>query len=236
MRPGENHQFSLKINHLILNYVHVTEIDTIQILLKDYSNFGEDLFFEIPINRTVPCEIPGSLKLPAKIASWYAMIIVNGTVQYGYPQQLPFLWASPIISTGYHPIYDARLGRSNWTIDEPKIVKIKCMLNSYGFDCSTIGKEIQTTVPKGKNFMDFEKEWASGGHCFISVLTPRDRTADGRLALPSPWVITESGLSFRSDRPHLVFIENEVDRVALYGEMDAAHMMGFQAVNNKVLF
>lgn len=79
--------------------------------------------------------------------------------------------------------------------------------------------------------MDFEKEWASGGHCFISVLTPRDRTA-----LPSPWVITESGLSFPSDRPHLVFIENEVDRVALYGEMDAAHMMGFQAVNNKVLF
>jgi hypothetical protein len=54
------------------------------------------------------------------------------------------------------------------------------------------------------------------------------------LALPSPW--TESGLSFRSDRPHLVFIENEVDRVGLYGEMDATHMIGFQAVNNKVLF
>jgi hypothetical protein len=36
--------------------------------------------------------------------------------------------------------------------------------------------------------------------------------------------------------PHLVFIENEVDGVALYGEMDAAHMIGFQAVNNKVLF
>lgn len=96
LRPGENYQFSLKINHLILNYVHVTESDTIQILLKDYSNFGEDLFFEIPINRTVPCEIPGSLKLPAKIASWYAMIIVYGTDQYGYPQQLPFLWVSPL--------------------------------------------------------------------------------------------------------------------------------------------
>jgi hypothetical protein len=89
LRPGENYQFSLKINHLILNYVHVTESDTIQILLKD-------LFFEIPINRTVPCEIPGSLKLPAKIASWYAMIIVYGTDQYGYPQQLPFLWVSPL--------------------------------------------------------------------------------------------------------------------------------------------
>jgi hypothetical protein len=84
LRPGENYQFSLKINHLILNYVHVTEIDTIQILLKDYSNFGEDLFFEIPINRTT------------KIASWYAMIIVYGTDQYGYPQQLPFLWVSPL--------------------------------------------------------------------------------------------------------------------------------------------
>ncbi len=122
------------------------------------------------------------------------------------------------ISTGYHPIYDARLGTSNWTIDEPKIVKIKNILNNYGFDYSTIGKEIQTRVPNRKTFMDL-KESAFGGHCFISVLTPRDRTADGRLALPSPWVISESGLSFRSYRPHLVFIENEVDRVALYGEM-----------------
>ena len=111
LRPGEKYQFSLKINHLILNHVHVTEIDTIQILLKDYSNFAEDLFFEIRVNGTVPCEIPGSLMLPAKIASWYAMIIVNGTDQYGYPQQLPFLWASPIISTGYHPIYDAKCRR-----------------------------------------------------------------------------------------------------------------------------
>lgn len=99
LRSGENYQFSLKINHLILNYVHVTEINTIEILFKDYSNFGEDLCFEIPINRTVPCEIPGSLMLPATIASCYAMIVVNGTDQYGYRQQLPFLWASPIIST-----------------------------------------------------------------------------------------------------------------------------------------
>lgn len=52
LRPGENYQFSLKINHLILNYVYVNEINTIQILLKDYSNFAEDLFFELPINRT----------------------------------------------------------------------------------------------------------------------------------------------------------------------------------------
>jgi hypothetical protein len=50
--------------------VHVSEIKSIQILLKDYSNFAEDLFFEISINRTVPCDILGSLMLPAKIASW----------------------------------------------------------------------------------------------------------------------------------------------------------------------
>jgi hypothetical protein len=30
------------------------------------------------MNGTVPCEIPGSLMFPAKIASWYAMIIING--------------------------------------------------------------------------------------------------------------------------------------------------------------
>jgi hypothetical protein len=61
-----------------------------------YLRPGENYQFSLKINRTVPCEIPGSLKLPAKIASWYAMIIVYGTDQYGYPQQLPFLWVSPL--------------------------------------------------------------------------------------------------------------------------------------------
>ncbi len=41
LRPGENYQFSLKINHLILNYVHVTEINTIQILVKIFSSLLE---------------------------------------------------------------------------------------------------------------------------------------------------------------------------------------------------
>ena len=60
------------------------------------------------------------------------------------------------------------------------------MLNSYGFDCSTIGREIQPAVPKGKAFVDFEKDWASGGDCFISILTPRNKTAD-ELEAEYPW-------------------------------------------------
>jgi hypothetical protein len=193
-----------------------------------------DLSSVVSTGQTIPCKISSSLRLPNKIASWYPIIWINGIDQYGYRQQVPFLWSRPIISTAY-PIYDARLGRSNWTADENKVILIKNMLNQYGFDCSTIGKEIQPSIPKGKDFMVFEKEWASGGHCFISVLTPRDRTADGRLALPPPWVVTESALSFDSDRPHLVFIEEGVDPVALYRQMDTAHIIGFRVVDNYML-
>jgi hypothetical protein len=204
LKPGDDYQFTLRINSLILNYTRVTTISNIEVPL------GRDLSFVVSTDQTIPCKISSSLRLPNKIASWYPIIWINGIDHYGYLQQLPFLWTTPIISTDYHPIYDARLGRGNWTADENKVILIKNMLNKYGFDCSTIGKEIQPTIPIGKDFMDFEKQWASGGHCFISVLTPRDRTADGRLALPPPWVVTESALSFDSDRPHLVFIEEGV--------------------------
>ncbi|MFL6403621.1 MAG: hypothetical protein ACJ71M_09110 [Nitrososphaeraceae archaeon] len=115
-------------------------------------------------------------------------------------------------------------------------MQIKSTLNGYGFDCSTMGKEIKAPSLKGKDFIEFEKEWASGGHCFISILTPRDRSANGKLALPSPWVVTEFGLQYKSDRPHLVFVEEGVDSVALYGEMDDNHIVDFNLVNKRVLF
>jgi hypothetical protein len=146
---------------------------------------------------------------------------------YRYIQQVPLFYTRPVISTTYHPVYDARLGRSNWTLDEGKIMQIKSVLNKYGFDCTTIGREIQPPIPKGKGFMDFEKQWATGGDCFISILTPRDRTINGNLALPPPWVVTESRLSYDSDRPHLVFVEEGVERAALYGEMDNMHIIPF---------
>ena len=76
----------------------------------------------------------------------------------------------------------------------------------------------------------------SGGHCFISVLTPRDRTADDGIALPPPWVVNESALSYQSNRPHLVFIERGVDPVALYKEMDLQHIIEFQVLNKMVHF
>lgn len=106
----------------------------------------------------------GVLMLPTKIASWYAMIIINGTDPYGYPNRCH----RPIISTGYHPIYDTRLGRSNWTIDEPKIVKIKCMITSYGFDCSAIGKEFIALYQTEKIFLILKK----GRHLVVIALFP----------------------------------------------------------------
>lgn len=205
LRPGDHYQFTLRINSLVLDYTYLTAINKIEVLLES------NLSFVVSTDRTIPSVISSSLRLPNKIASWYPITLINGIDQYGYRQQIPLFWTRPIISTEHHPIYDARLGRSNWTADENIVILIKNMLNTYGFDCSTIGKEIRPTIPIGKDFMHFEKEWASGGHGFISVLTPRDMTADGRLALPPPWIVTESALSFDSDRPHLTFIEEGVE-------------------------
>jgi hypothetical protein len=229
LRPGKNYEFTLRINRLVLDYTYITHITSVQVILT------KELFFVFPIGQEVPCNIPLSLSWSKEMASWYPTILINGIDHYGYLQQLPFRWSRPIISTDYHPIYDARLGRSNWTIDENKIMLIKNMLNNYGFDCSTIGKEIQPSIPSGQDFIAFEKEWASGGHCFISVLTPRDKTADGRLALPPPWVQAESALSFDSDRPHLAFVEG-VDLVAIYGQMDRDHVIMFRVVDNQMRF
>jgi len=50
-------------------------------------------------------------------------------------------------------------------------------------DCSIIRKE-KATLLTGKGVIDFGKGRASGDHSFISVLTPRDQTADDRIAVP----------------------------------------------------
>jgi hypothetical protein len=230
LKPGENYQFTLRINNLVLDYTNITHISSVEVILTRELSFG------VQVGQTVPCNISSSIPWSKEMASWHPTILINGIDQYGFLQQLPFCWSRPIISTVYHPIYDARLGRSNWTIDENKIMLIKNMLNSYGFDCSTIGKEIQPSIPRGKDFVVFEKEWASGGHCFISVLTPRDKTADGRLALPPPWIQAESALSFDSDGPHLAFVEEGVDLVAIYGQMDRDHVIMFSVVDNQMRF
>lgn len=229
-RPSAAYKIEFDINYLKINGVPVVQVENVGIYLE------KGLHYNILINQPLPCQVLKWLTLPNKIGGWCPAIMFNGIDQYGYRQQIPLIYSRPIISTTYYPIYDARLGRSNWTTDEYKIVQIKKILNMYGFDCSTIGKEIQPVIPKGKDFMDFEKDWASGGDCFISVLTPRDRTANGRLALPPPWVVTESGLSYESDRPQLAFIEKGVNRVGLYEEIDNTHVIGFQTDSGKVSF
>ncbi len=228
-RPSTDYAFRLNINQLAINGVPIINLIGIQLYLEKGLNYN------LQTNQLVPCTVSRSLSLPERMGSWYPLKLINGIDEYGYRQQVPFFYSRPIISTVYHPIYDTRLGGSNWTIDDYKIIQIKNMPNIYGFDCSTIGKEIQPMIPKGKGFIDLEKEWASGGDCFVSILTPRDRTAGGRLALPPPWVITESGLSYKSDRPQLVFIEEGVNAVGLYGEIDNAHIIKFQMIGGKVL-
>lgn len=228
LRPAQNYELKLRIDFLSLSNVPVTVIRNIEFILD------RSYFYKIEVNGCVPCEIPLSLVMPEKNSSWYPTLIVNGIDHYGYPQRIPFLYTRPIISTYLHPIYDARLGRSTWNSDEGKIFLIKNMLNAYGFDCSTIGREIQPPKMSGTDFIAFEKQWASEGHCFISVLTPRDRTSDGRLALPPPWVVNEAGLSYESDRPQLIFAERGTDLVAMYGYVDQLHIINFSIANHKV--
>jgi hypothetical protein len=70
--------------------------------------------------------------------------------------------------------------------------------------------------------------------CFS--IKERRTSADGRLALPPPWVQAESALSFDSDRPHLAFVEEGVDLVAIYGQMDMDHAIMFRVVDNQMRF
>jgi hypothetical protein len=227
LKPGEPYQFRLLVNSITVNGLSMTYLSNVKVFL------GNRLY-SIDVNREVPCNVSGSLLPPDRIGSWYPRILVEGLDQLGYLEQIPFSYSRPIISTFHFPVYDARLGRSNWTLDEYKIMQIKNILNGYGFDCTTIGKEVKSSSTKGKEFLNFEKGWASGGDCFISILTPRDLRGDGKLSLPAPWVTTEAGLSYSSDRPQLVFIEEGVDRVALYGHIDNDHIIQFFEVDNRV--
>lgn len=230
LKPDEHYEFTYEIENVIIDNVrYMTQIISVEILLDEFKYFFN-------LNSKLPCSLSGSLVLPQKIGSWYPVVVINGIDQYGFPHQVPFLYVRPIITTPFAPILDARLGRSNWTSDELKVNQIKQMLNIHGFDCTTIGKEIQAPINRGDDFIKFEKEWASGGHCFIAILTPRDISSYGGLSLPPPWVLTESGLSYESDRPHLVFAEKGVDLVALYQEMNNDHIIGFEMIDGKIYY
>jgi len=230
LKPGENYEFRYMINSVSLDASRfLAYINSIVIYLNEYR-------YDFEVHQVLPCKVSGSLILPKRIGSWTPIVVLNGNDQYGYPQQIPFLHTRPIIVTSVTPILDARLGRSNWTQDDYRISGIKHMLNINGFDCTTIGKEIQPPVEHGLDFIKFEKKWASGGNCFIAILTPRDISSRGLLSLPPPWVVNETGLSYESDRPHLVFAERGVELVALYQEMDKNHIIEFTFVDGRVVY
>jgi hypothetical protein len=109
--PGNNHRLQLNVDHIVLNNVLITEVTSIRIALGNQHT-------DIRVAAKVPCKIP--LELHGQVGSWYLHVLINGIDQYGYLQQIPFYFSRPIICTNYHPIYDARIGRSNWPADEFK--------------------------------------------------------------------------------------------------------------------
>ena len=100
------------------------------------------------INSNFSYYLPLQVDLPRIIDSWYPHFIIEGIDNQGLLQEIDLYFNRPIISTTLHPIYDARLARSNWNIDEWKIEPIKILLNKFGLDSSTLGIEVQIPFSK----------------------------------------------------------------------------------------
>ena len=177
------------------------------------------------LDEDIPCKLSSSIAL-AKPSSIYPNFIIEGHDGHVMLEPAQLVFKRPIINSYNHPIYDARLARSNWAQDEWKINPIKYFLNTLGFDTSTLGIEVQARIPRGTNLLESEKEWASMGDCFIAILTSRYQL-DDRLSIHSSWVHTESGLSYSRYRPQLVFVEDGVRLEGLYQYVDDNHIIKF---------
>lgn len=76
-----------------------------------------------------------------------------------------------------------------------------------------------------------KKSWATGGDCFIGVLSSREKSQSNGLHFPSAWVHTESGLAYDEHKPYLAFVENGTSVDALYRYLDADHIIKFDPMN-----
>ena len=60
-------------------------------------------------------------------------------------------------------IFDTSLACSNWSSDQWKIDPVRNFLRVWGFDPSTLGREVTALSPFGRGLNISQKEWANGG-------------------------------------------------------------------------
>lgn len=132
-----------------------------------------------------------------------------------------------LTTTTLSPIFDTRLACSNWSSDQCKIDQVRNFLRIWGFDPSTLGREVTALSPFGRGLNISEKERASGGDSFIGVLTSRDISLKGNERIPPSWTHTESGLTFEAEKPIMAFIEYGVRAEGIYANLDDFHIIRF---------
>jgi hypothetical protein len=76
-----------------------------------------------------------------------------------------------------------------------------------------------------------EKEWASGGDCFVGVLTSRHVSFNGTEQVAPSWTHAESGLTYEADKPIMAFIENGIKLEGIYANLDDNHTIPFDPLN-----
>jgi hypothetical protein len=174
-----------------------------------------------------PFSLHKYIQLPTVINSWSPKFTLEGYSEYLGIQSSEFNFPAMITTTNVEPIYDARLACSNSPADQWKINPIRDCLGIWGFDCSTLGREVMSSFSSGPGLLESEKIWAEGGDCFIGLLTSRDISAHSGKGLPPAWPHTESGLTYSKDKPIMAFLENGARADALYQNLDDNHIIEF---------
>ncbi|MGI9012276.1 MAG: hypothetical protein ACR2F1_13970 [Nitrososphaeraceae archaeon] len=218
---GKNHlsmnetwrfQFEIDKNNLF-NY-----IDSIH--LQDYCN--NQWYGNWEINSHIPFSLEENLTCNRTI---YPKFIIT-SITSGMPSRFQFSFR-PIVVSNYNPTFDARVARSIDPNDDWKINPIIQFLNNFGFDCSTLGREVKTRYNSDNHLMNAEKEWASLGDCLIGILVKRFNTQDH--GMPTSWVHTEDGLSYSRGRPRFAIVEKGVQRDGSYKYLDPEHVIEFES-------
>jgi hypothetical protein len=216
LKIDDQWNFELQLNKINVDYV--SSVHLINYLDNHYYGYWEN-------HNELPYSLKGSVD--PKGRSIYPKFVID-CIKNNIQEQLEFSFR-PIIVSQFDPIFDTRLARSNNPADEWKINPILQFLNNYGFDCSTLGREVKARSVKGEALMRSEKEWASGGDCFIAILTERFQTSTHKL--PPGWVHAEDGLSFSNGRPRFVFIEKNIKRDGSYRYFEDNHVLEFDPSN-----
>jgi hypothetical protein len=209
---GDKWNFTLEIKNAKIEYVY--DVHLSDSITNHYYDFWN-------INQYTPCKLQGIVDSQISI---YPTFIIDG-IANGKRNFFRYSFR-PIIITNFHPIFDTRLGKSNNPKDDPITIPIIRLLNYYGFDCSTLNREVKATNIIGNHLMDSEKEWVSQGDCFISILTQRFENRN----IPN-WLHTEDALSYVKGRPRFAFKEQNAVIDASYKQYNQEHIIEFNKFN-----